>query len=304
MKILYIGGAGRSGSTLLEMILGNVPGFFSVGEVRYFWEYLHQGDVRCGCGTPLAECVFWSAVAKQLHNVYAVNVGQLAVLAGRVDRTRNIPALSTGLNAWGGDLAAITRRTGELYQAIWESSEQQIIVDSSKVPSHLALLRRIAGVDLRVLHLVRDGRAVAYSWSRRRKRELAVTGERTQMPHRSAALAMLAWSVENSSIARLGRQLAYYTVLRYEDFVQAPGPALGQALAALGFQGIDLAHLEADQVLVLPTHSVGGNPLRFSQVPLRIEPDEEWRHQMHPVTKAALGLLGAPVLPRFNYTFW
>ena len=43
MTIVFIGGAGRSGSTLLEKILGNLDGCFSAGELRFIWQYVGEG---------------------------------------------------------------------------------------------------------------------------------------------------------------------------------------------------------------------------------------------------------------------
>ncbi|WP_420910932.1 sulfotransferase [Thermus thermophilus] len=35
VKVVFIGGYGRSGSTLLDRMLGQVEGFVSVGELRH-----------------------------------------------------------------------------------------------------------------------------------------------------------------------------------------------------------------------------------------------------------------------------
>src|ERR1022692_3637443 len=57
-----------------------------------------------------------------------------------------------------------------LYAAIIKVSGCELVVDSSKHPSLAHCLRWLPDVDLRVLHLVRDSRAVAYSWSRQVRR--------------------------------------------------------------------------------------------------------------------------------------
>ncbi len=65
VKVLYILGAGRSGSTLLSNILGQLDGFQSVGELFYLWENgLLKGGL-CGCGEPVLQCPFWSEVLSQ-----------------------------------------------------------------------------------------------------------------------------------------------------------------------------------------------------------------------------------------------
>ena len=47
-KVLYIAGWGRSGTTILGNILGQVEGMFSVGEIRFLWDAETFRDRRCG----------------------------------------------------------------------------------------------------------------------------------------------------------------------------------------------------------------------------------------------------------------
>jgi len=63
-KVLYIGGFGRSGSTLVERILGQLPGFCSAGEIVFLWQRGLIDGQLCGCGVPVPECEFWSRVGK------------------------------------------------------------------------------------------------------------------------------------------------------------------------------------------------------------------------------------------------
>lgn len=304
MRVLYIGGAGRSGSTLLEMILGNLPGFFSIGEARYFWEYLLREDVVCGCGARLSSCNFWSAVKTHLDSDGAVDFNRMAILSERLNRTRNAPWITANislsfLREWG----EIVSGTEALYHTIWQEASSEVLVDTSKVPSHLSLLRRVSGIDLRVLHLVRDGRAVAYSWSKRQKREPAIIDRKERMPRRSALRAMLTWAVENAYIAKTGHTMPY-TIMRYEDFAQNPDSELGRALQELGFGNVDLGLLREPMISLSPTHSVGGNPIRFSTTGISIVSDNEWRDKMHVITKLSLGLVAVPILSRFRYRLW
>jgi len=38
IKVVYIGGVGRSGSTLIDLLAGQADGFFSVGEIIWIWQ--------------------------------------------------------------------------------------------------------------------------------------------------------------------------------------------------------------------------------------------------------------------------
>jgi hypothetical protein len=305
VPVLYIAGAGRSGSTLLELILGNLPGYSSVGEVRYFGEYWAEGGWLCGCGRPLAghppddiSCPFWAEVIGRLP---IEKLPQLKTEAERYDRTRNLPLFATPIGNISNPPQSLIDGTAQLYRAIWEVSGRQVIVDSSKVPSHLYILQQIPDIDLYVLHLVRDARAVAYSWSKRQKQELGKTHPGTAMPASSTLKSLAVWSVENFYAAKFGRRANYYTVMRYEDFTCSPADTLQAALSQLGLDG-SAVDLHNARFSGNPTHSVGGNPLRFGRTEFQIKPDDEWQQSLPNLAKFLQGLITYPQLRQFGYT--
>jgi len=61
-RLLYIGGWGRSGSSVLANVLGSHARIASLGEVRYVWDRGVLEDKRCGCGEPFSACAFWQRV--------------------------------------------------------------------------------------------------------------------------------------------------------------------------------------------------------------------------------------------------
>src|SRR4051812_48764894 len=61
-KVLYVGGSGRSGTTLLDRMLGQVPGVWSTGELARVWDNGLRDNELCGCGEPFWECAFWREV--------------------------------------------------------------------------------------------------------------------------------------------------------------------------------------------------------------------------------------------------
>jgi D-aminopeptidase len=60
--VVFIGSWSRSGSTLLDLMLGKVDGFFSAGELRLLWQRGAAENQLCGCARPFAECEVWSRV--------------------------------------------------------------------------------------------------------------------------------------------------------------------------------------------------------------------------------------------------
>ena len=62
--VLYVGGLGRSGSTLLDRMLGRLDDVWSVGELVHLWERGLKENNRCGCGRCFADCPFWRRVGE------------------------------------------------------------------------------------------------------------------------------------------------------------------------------------------------------------------------------------------------
>lgn len=81
MKVLYIGGTGRSGSTILDQILGQLDGFFAVGELSQIWERGLVSRRKCGCGMPVPECPVWSPIlARAFGGPWTIDPSRIATL--------------------------------------------------------------------------------------------------------------------------------------------------------------------------------------------------------------------------------
>jgi hypothetical protein len=97
LRVGYIGGTGRSGSTLLELILGSLPGFVAVGELYAIWSEGVVLNHRCGCGEPFGACPFWTAVGERAFGGWkTLDAEALARLqAPAVGRLRQLPGLAS-----------------------------------------------------------------------------------------------------------------------------------------------------------------------------------------------------------------
>jgi hypothetical protein len=94
VAVLYLGGQARSGSTLLERALGQIPTFWSSGEVRYLWDRGLIENQRCGCGQPLRDCAFWTSVGERAFGGWdRIDPRSIRAWQQRVDRNRYVPAM-------------------------------------------------------------------------------------------------------------------------------------------------------------------------------------------------------------------
>ncbi|QGN33895.1 sulfotransferase [Microlunatus sp. Gsoil 973] len=185
--VLYVGGLGRSGSTLLERAIAQLPGVTGAGEVVYLWQRGIANNERCGCGEHFWDCPFWTEVGQIAfggwHNVDVARVHQLA---RRVDDVKFVPRMLLGLE--GSDFRAdLTEYLGyyeRLYAAIRQVSGCEVVVDSSKITSLAYVLSHSRSLQLKMVHIVRDARAVAYAWTKVVRRP-EITTKTAYMPRYS-----------------------------------------------------------------------------------------------------------------------
>jgi hypothetical protein len=300
LRILYVGGWGRSGSTLLDRLLGQVPGAFSVGEMRDVWRRGVLENRRCGCGRPFDECPFWTEVGARAFGGWSVEEARnLHRLRMRYDRPWMVPLLATRLYRSPG-LRRYLAATGRLYAAIAEVSGADVIVDSTKIPSYALVLRRLPRVGLRFVHLVRDSRGVVHSWKKEVLRPDA-TGAPDRMLRYGAASASGRYLLYNWTAGLLRRSRTPYQFVRYEDLVRELPTNLGLILSFAGLEDPRLSFVSDGHVTLRPNHSVDGNPMRFATGELPIRADEEWRTKMDERDRRTVSTLTAPLLRRYGY---
>jgi hypothetical protein len=301
VPVLFIGGLGRSGSTLIDRVLGQTPGVCSVGELVFLWERGLLANERCGCGEPFDGCPFWKEVGVRAFGGWD-RIDPAAILArqGRVDRNRYVPAMLVPALAPGyrRRLEPYAEAVGRLYKAVAAVAGAALIVDSSKHASMAAMLRHVPGIDARIAHLVRDPHGVAWSWSKTVERPDATDGV-SLMARVGPARIAARWQLYNALLALVRSSGG---VLRYEDFVDRPEHAT-RRLLVLGGLAIDaLPQFTGPRTVVLDVdHTVAGNPLRFRTGELEISADDEWRRAMPRARRALVGTLAFPSTVRYRY---
>jgi len=228
LRVVYLVGAQNCGSTLLEAILGNAPGAFSLGEVGGFHRY--QSATTCDCGQAPATCGPCRSVVSALSAS-----GDLATFP-RVSRLplKERRAHWTVVATRGR--ATYARVADVMLSGVADATGSHTLVDSSKNVGRAAALVHDSGHDVRVVHLVRDGRA--YQRSRRRRAE---ADGRRYRPN----VALASWTAKNLLVwclLRPGMAPDRYLLCRYEDLVADPEATLGRIGA---FTGLDTGGLAA-----------------------------------------------------------
>lgn len=304
--VLFLAGLGRSGSTLVERVLGETPGVTALGEVMHLWE---RGLVRhelCACGRPLPVCPFWTRVGERAFGGWdQVDTGRMAWLKRRVDRATRVPAIAAGRPAtFAAEVDEYVSAFARLYRAAAEvvteaEGTTPVLVDSSKQASLAWCLARSPDVDLRLVHCVRDSRGVAHSWSKEVSRPEAVSDEHGSMPRYSARTVAAYWTLHNAESELLGRRVRSIR-LRYEDFVADPRTQTRRMLDLAGVSA-PAVHVRERSVDLGRSHSCAGNPMRFKHGTIDLLADVAWRRDQSPADRRLMTALTAPLLAHYGY---
>ncbi len=305
MAVVFIVGWQRSGSTLLDRLAGQLDGFFATGELRGLWKRALVEGSRCGCGRSVEDCPAWSE-SLLLAGLGPSNISptKVAQLQDRVLRWRSMWRILGRPPAWLGrssDQKAWVEIADHMYRSIAIATGREVLVDSSKVPIDAALLSLLPSVEPYYVHLVRDPRGVAYSWTRRKA--LVGAAKPGQMRTHSAWWSTLHWTAWNLAAEMIRhRYRDRFLLVRYEDFIKDPCETLSNILA-LTRRRSDIGFVKEQTVRLDPHHMVWGNPSRQRQGWIELTEDDEWVTAMARGQKFIVDLIAAPLLRRYGYRF-
>jgi hypothetical protein len=300
-RVLFLGGLGRSGTTLVERLLGELPGVCALGEVVHLWQRDLRDDERCGCGARFSACQFWRRVgALAFGGWHNVDVDRVHYLRDAVERTRHIPRLATAVEA-PEEVHEYAEYFTRVYAAAAEVSGARIVVDSSKHSALAHVLRWSGDLDLRVAHVVRDARGVAYSWTKTISRPETDGAEvmTRYSPGRSAWL----WNAHNAAFGLLARRGVPVRRVRYEEFVSDPRLVLSDLaeFAGVSLGPSDLDFLQDGHADLRVGHSAAGNPMRFTVGRIALRRDDAWVSALPPRQRRLVGAVCAPMLRAYGY---
>ena len=286
---VYICAAPRSGSTLLDLLLGAHPQMVAVGELNHLPKNIALGTV-CSCGQTVRECPFWMPIVDRIgaelgrdlwSDPYALDLGFVRA-AVQVDRRRQTRGyllrrmasvarvevahrlnMDLARSPW---LAGFRQTIGHLihlHRVIREVSGARVVVDANKGFRHSVSHYRMRPDDTRLIVLSRDGRGVMASYMRSgRSREDAL---RQWEKYYERALPWIERHVDRAHVLHL----------RYEDVVSDPQAAIGRVVEFLGLDPVG----EPSGQVPRQTHILNGNKMRLAPLS-EIKLDERWRTEL------------------------
>lgn len=299
ITVIYLAGWGRSGSTVVGSLLGRINGASYVGELWNLWEDAFIENEFCGCVRRYDDCGFWKGVfdsipitrelGQSLFRFKLKRLGSRALIFRRKKHFFNDSEMSNYADTFKRLISTVSEKSGS-----------NIIIDASKTPNMIPVYGQIPGVRLCVIHLVRDPRAVAYSWFHRSKKR-GPDEDSGNMHRHNPAKSTLSWLARNYFISKFGSTLnSDYQVLRYEDFVASNGSALETVVNKLKLPELDLSHNPIGAGVTF-SHSVRGNPIRFESSEIKIKEDDTWKEKLPIIEKLLVSILASPLLKKYRY---
>jgi hypothetical protein len=195
--------------------------------------------------------------------------------------------------------AGLTRAFFESIRAV---SGKTVIVDSTKSSTRAFAFGMTPGIDLYVVHLVRDGRGVVASLRKTFRKDIRA-GIMWDHEARPMWKSVVRWIVRNLAAewvcTRLGPKKTMR--LRYEDFVADPEGALERIGSLIGLDLTDVADAASSGRPMQAGHNIGGNRTKKSGT-ITLRPDaQEWRSALSPTEQrlswASMGWL----MRRYGY---
>jgi hypothetical protein len=297
--IVYLIGHGFSGSTLLTMLLNAHPGIATVGELGISgYRPSDRRDFRCSCQALIGDCAFWRRVSTEMarcgHTFDIAGTGLLFRysndLADRLlaAHTRG-PMLEVARSA-ALALCPAARRNRDAFLSRYDAFVQvvtaikgcAVFLDASKRPERALHLRRLNGYRIKIVEVVRDGRAVANSCVK----NLGVPAEH----------GARSWMHDCQATARTRRYFrpGDWLTVRYEDLCADVPGTLARVFDFIGVAAHDVSGFRDCE------HHIIGNRMRLERGS-EIRLDESWRSQLPSDTLARVSRVVARLNAAYGY---
>lgn len=300
VKVVYITGAARSGGTILGHILGQIPGYFFAGELKQLWGPNPLDTRLCGCGKKLLDCEKWESIFNEAFGgLDKIDLARLWRLRADLVRTRHIPKALLSSVKQSSSQREFSEYLGQLYLAVRKVTDCQVIIDTSRLIPYGHMLDSLPTIDLKVVHLIRDSRAVVYSW--RKDKTVSASGQTIKTRQLRPFYSSLDWDIQNLAAEMFWGKKKNYLRLKYESFVAYPEKAIHDILT-MAQESLTSPKFKNGEISLDIHHSCGGNiayRLQSGIVKLRI--DNDWERRLSHQDRNAALMLTWPLLLRYRY---
>ncbi len=315
-KIIFILGSGHSGSTVLDKALGSFPRSHSLGEI-FFFSRIITSDTLCSCGKKYSHCPFWKTKRKLFctkHSIKEESIKKFRMhllpfgeggifyrLLDTIDLTLNLLGFSILLN---NENKKIIKNNIFVFDLFQHETQIDYLIDSSKNFRRALFLKNKLKNKSIFLHLIRDGRAVIFSYLKKTYKVIS-TDEAGELQTREYKRKESNPHTIIKNWKRLNTFLYYYFkyflspkssyLIRHEDFAATPQKTFQKMSDQLGLQ------LNVDALdLTTESHMVGGNSSRINAKNIHA-PSYKWKTGLEKGIRQNFEKAAGNLLSKFNY---
>lgn len=298
IKIIYILGSGRSGSTFLDLLLGAHPEIFSLGEICNLPAIMNL-NWKCGCGLNLSNCNFWKSVFSGLDTERVEKMKFMTSLTPAKSKIEKIfqllnPEITNAIDKFHAQIDCT------LFHEILNKTSSKWLVDSSKDFNRLLYLRNIKKLRIKIVYLFKDVRGYANSVKKPPRLETLNKKNRNGTPVWKSSLR---WLIINSIclyiLFRIPEDNRIF--VRYEDLASNPERELKRICRYLNLSFRNEMLEFSDK----PYHIIGGNRMRFRKNQV-IKLDEKWHQELtykeKKVCSLIAGVLNKVLMKKSSYS--
>lgn len=310
ISVMYIAGAGRSGTTLLSALIDTSPDCFSAGEATHLWYRGVVEDQLCSCNQPFSRCELWQEViragfgdisytdARHIEQARRRCISLATIPLWLLPRILQTSRFQSALHEYRQALTA-------LYGAIHKITGKKLIVDSSKYPPEAFLLQQTPEIDLKLVHLIRNCSAIVYAWQKRMRLD-EVYYRQEYMAVYNPAKTCTAWICFNVLFERMLKQLNRGgedkgMAIRYEDLIESPTATLNSIADMFNISRATCAFDENNSTSLPINHMVSGNPVRLQSGDTVLSLDSEWEQNMRRSQRWMVRALAGWLQARYRY---
>jgi hypothetical protein len=310
---------------MLDNMLSNQDGMESVGELRLLQDHVNKTysgglawNWTCTCREAMQDCKVWGRVAELLEADGTTSFSEVNTRTDVNCRTKGfhrsmllallLPFRGVRRRFWGKAYKTEQLRTlGESCYRVLSGFSKVVgadtVIDSSKTVEqlHALIAAKPDDVTLKVVHVVRDGRAVLYSKIKRAEEYSKKADEyRGYGASFSLISTIRGWCYINFQIAisKCFFERRDFMTVRYEDLCRDREATLKRICERLEIPfGEAMLFLSSED-----KHNIGGSSHRFTwnaETPIRT--DERWKEGMERWPKLAYYLFAGVPHKWFGY---
>lgn len=295
-KYIFVAGFGRSGSSIFDLYMNKQYNFFSVGELKYFFERGVENKELCSCGKTVFECDFWSKVIENYgKDDLITNAALYSKLTTKYESTLKfyLYILFKNKISKNHDFNIYINAHIKLIDSILQNIEPDVnIIDSSKFASRAFWLYNTKfSKNIYILHIIRNATANAYSCTKVKLRpEASYSGKKVYMDIFGYWEAFFKW-LNNNIAASLLRVYfkEKYSMFHYEDFCKN-----SENVIKNNFTKIGLEECLNEGIINQSYHSISGNPHRLESKTINIKCDDTWKSKVSTSKKVITSIVSFP----------